>query len=144
MDKRGGVITIFCRKAFVSLYQNISLENTLDFQKNSLSKKIFMHRKGGHHNLSKIFASQYRNEKLCKGTLLFSRKFRVSKNFMPKRGISRFSIEILVSHSTYKLRMETLLCFTKLLVSENFMNKRGGGVSRFSVEYFCLKVPKSS
>ena len=28
MDKRGGGITIFRRKVFVSLYQNISLENT--------------------------------------------------------------------------------------------------------------------
>ena len=35
MDKRGGSITIFRRKVFISLYQNISLENTLVFQKNS-------------------------------------------------------------------------------------------------------------
>ena len=35
MDKRGGGITIFRRKVFVSLYQNISLENNLVFQNNS-------------------------------------------------------------------------------------------------------------
>ena len=36
MDKRGGGgITIFRWKVFVSLYQNISLENTLVFQENS-------------------------------------------------------------------------------------------------------------
>ena len=35
LDRRGG-ITFFRRKVFVSLYQNISLENTLVLQKNSL------------------------------------------------------------------------------------------------------------
>ena len=34
MDERGG-ITFFRRKFFASLYRNISLENTLAFQKNS-------------------------------------------------------------------------------------------------------------
>ena len=46
---------------------------------------------------------------------------------MPKRGISRFSIENLLSLSTEKLRRGTLLCFTKLLVSKKLMDKRGGG-----------------
>ena len=51
---------------------------------------------------------------------------------MPKRGISRFSIENLLSHSTEKLRKVTLLCFKKFLVSKKFMDKgeeggRGGG-----------------
>ena len=45
---------------------------------------------------------------------------------MPKRGISRFSIEIFLSHSTEKLPRGTLLCFTKFLVSKKFMDKRGG------------------
>ena len=43
------------------------------------------------------------------------------------RGISRFSVENLLSHSTEKLRRGTILCFTKLLVSKNLMDKRGGG-----------------
>ena len=46
---------------------------------------------------------------------------------MPKRGISRFSIENLLSLSTEKLRRGTILCFTKLLVSKKLMDKRGGG-----------------
>ena len=33
MDKRGGGITIFRREVFVSQCQNISLDNTLVFQK---------------------------------------------------------------------------------------------------------------
>ena len=46
---------------------------------------------------------------------------------MPKRGISRFSIENLLSRSTEKLRRGTILCFTKPLVSKKLMDKRGGG-----------------
>ena len=57
---------------------------------------------------------------------------------MPMRGISRFSIENLLSHSTEKLRRGTLLRFTKFLISKKFMDKRGRreGVSRFSVKIF--------
>ncbi len=65
--------------------------------------------------------------------------FRVSKIFMTMRGISRFSMENLLPHSTEKLRRRTLLCFTKIPVAETFNDKRGGGwngVSSFSVEIF--------
>ena len=54
-------------------------------------------------------------------------KASVSKNFVPKREISRFSKENFLSHSTNKFRNGTHLFFTKILVSRNFMNKRGGG-----------------
>ena len=49
---------------------------------------------------------------------------------MPKRGISRFSIENLLSRSAEKLRRGTILCFTKLLVSKKIMDKMGGEVGR--------------
>ena len=64
---------------------------------------------------------------------------------MPKRGISRFSIENFLSHSTEKLPGGTLLCFTKFLVSKKSMDKRGGGsgVSRFSVESFLSYTAES-
>ena len=67
-------------------------------------------------------------ESFRRGTLLCLRQFQVSKIFMFKREISRFSIENFLSHSTNKLRNGTRLSFTKILVSRNFMNKRGGGV----------------
>ena len=41
--------------------------------------KIFMQKRGGITALSKFFVSEDRNEKLCKGALLFSRKVLVSK-----------------------------------------------------------------
>ena len=36
-----------------------------------------------------------------------------------------------------------MLCFRKFPVAKKFMDKRGG-VSRFSVEIFCLAVPKNA
>ena len=61
------------------------------------------------------------------------------------RGISRFSVENLLSHSTEKLRRGTILCFTKLLVSKNLMDKReeqGGSITIFCRKVFCLTEPK--
>ena len=39
--------------------------------------------------------------------------------------MSRFSDEIILSHSTKKLPKGTLLCFTEFLVSKNFVDRRG-------------------
>ena len=99
-----------------------------------------------HHGFCQNFLSQDRNGKLCKGTLLFSRKFLVSKkNLWMRGGISRFSVEIFVSHSAEKFCKGILLFLRKFLVSKSFMDEKwgGGGVSRFSVEIFCLTVPKN-
>ena len=62
---------------------------------------------------------------------------------MDKRGISRFSIENLWSHSTEKLRRGTLLCSRKILVSTNVRDKRGGEYHNFPSKFFCLTVPKN-
>ena len=35
-----------------------------------------------------------------------------------------------------------MLCFRKLLVAKKFVDKKEGGVTKLSVENFCLKVPK--
>ena len=63
---------------------------------------------------------------------------------MPRRGISRFSIENLLSHNTKKRRRGTLLCFTKFVVWKKFMDNTGGGgvVSRFSVKFFSHTADK--
>ena len=78
MDKRGGGVSRFSVEVFVSLYRNISLENTLVFQKTSFIEN-FHAKEGGILVLSKFFVSQDRNGKLCEGTLLFSGSFLVSK-----------------------------------------------------------------
>ena len=69
--------------------------------------------------------------------MLCFRKFPVAKEIMDKRGVSRFSVEKLLSYIAEKLRRGTLLC----CVSEVFRQRKtlwmnGGGVSRFSVELF--------
>ena len=51
-----------------------------------------------------------------------------------REGVSRFSVEKLLSHSTQKKLRVTLLCLKKILVSRNVTHKRKGA-SRLSVEY---------
>ncbi len=66
--------------------------------------------------------------KVFLGNLSDSESFRVSRNFMPKKGISRkVSIEYLLSNSSEKRRSGTPLSFTKLVVSKKYMDKRDGG-----------------
>ena len=58
-------------------------------------------------------------------------KFRVTKTFMPKRGTSRFSIEMLLSHNAEEFRRRTILYFRKILVSKQ-IGRRGGQESRLN------------
>ena len=67
-----------------------------------------------------------------RGMLLCFRKFRVSKKLMPKRGISRNSMENLLSHSAESFCRGILLCFRKFRLSKNIMSEREK--SRFSIE----------
>ena len=77
--------------------------------------------------LSKFFVSQDRNEKLCKGTLLFSGNFSgIEKKLWKRGGLSRFSVEIFMSHSAENFRKRILLFLRKFLVSKSFMNEKGG------------------
>ena len=73
------------------------------------------------------------------------RKFRVSKNNMPMKGISRFSIENFSSHCTNKLCNGTILPFRNFLVTRKFVNRRGrgggGGVTIFRQNGFFFTVP---
>ena len=63
-------------------------------------------------------------------------KFRVSKNFMLKRVMSRFLSNFL-SHKANKLRRGTLLCcVSEDFVAKNFTDKRGGGYQDFPSNFF--------
>ena len=69
------------------------------------------------------------------------RKFRVSQNFMHKKGMSLNSVEMSLSHSADKVRKRTLLCFEGILVSKIFKQRRGEA-SRFCRNFFHLTGPK--
>ena len=64
---------------------------------------------------------------------------------MLKRVMSRFSVEIFFV-SQYRKTLQgnpSVLCFGKFSVANKFMDKKGG-LSNFSVETFCLTVPKNA
>ena len=137
-------------KYFDQLLQTVKNKTTVlilvfkEFLQTSISPLIsLLYAKGYHYFPFKKFSS-HSAKKFRRGTRLCFRNFRVSKNIMPKRGISLFSIENLLSHSTEKLRRGTLLCFTKILVSKKFMDKTGGGgcITIFCQIFSCLTLPK--
>ena len=85
----------------------------------------------------KKFVSQF--EKIRRGNRLCLRKFRVSKNFMPKRGISRFSIKNIVVSQYRKYFVAE-----PFFVSENFWYRKnlwirggrgGGSITIFSRKF---------
>ena len=71
---------------------------------------------------------------------MFQKNSSIEK-FYAKEGISRFCVEIGLSHSTQTFRKGTYLCFRKIRVSKSFMHKKG--TSLFFVENFCLTVPNN-
>ena len=79
-------------------------------------KTLWVRRRGKYQDFpwKNFFVSQCR--KNSQGNPLGCHWFRVSKNFMLQRVMSRFSIENFLSHSTETFRRGTLLC----CVSENF------------------------
>ena len=131
MDKRGGGIIKIFRRKFLSHRTEIFHWRTLWCFRKILLSKIFMHRRGrGITVLSKFFVSQDRNEKLCKGTLLFSGNFLVSKKFMDKK------VLITIFRRSFCLTVPKYFIGEHFGVSENIFYRKfsciGGAVaSRF-------------
>ena len=99
LDKGGGGLSRFSVEVFVSLYRNISLENTLVFQKKFLLSKIFMHRGGGASRFCRNFLShRTKTKSFVKEPFCFPEVFWYRKKFMDKRGhITIFSRNFYVS-----------------------------------------------
>ena len=57
-------------------------------------------------------------------------------------GVSRFSVEIFLSHSAEKFRRGILYCCNNFGYRKS-LDKRGGRASRFSVEIFFITLPKN-
>ena len=81
-------------------------------------------------------------EKFRGGTLQCFKKFRVSKNFMLQRVMSRFSVEFLLYRKTLQAN-PSVLCFRKFSVAKKFVDNRGGEYQNFPSKNFRLKVPKN-
>ena len=64
---------------------------------------------------------------------------------MHKRGMSRFSVEIFLSHGTENLRNGPLPCLGKFPLSKKFLGNNGGmgEYHDFLSEIFCRTVPKT-
>ena len=102
-----------------------------------------MHKRGGGITvLSKFVVSRERNEKFCKGTLQFSRKTLVSKNFNCDRGYHVFPSEMF-GVTVPKNFVIIPSRFPKTWGIDNFYAAEKEGVSRFSLETFCHTLPKS-
>ena len=57
---------------------------------------------------------------------MFQKISGIEKFYASERGLSRFSVENFLSHSTKKIRWGTLRCIRKFRASQNFMHQRGG------------------
>ena len=96
------VLRTFRSKFFVSKYRKISLGNTSVYQKISGIENFYAsERGGGGGRVSRFFVENFLShstEKFRWGTLRCLRKFRVSQNFMHKKGISLNFVEKSLSH----------------------------------------------
>ena len=95
-----------------------------------------------------FFVSQHRKTLHGNPSVMCFGKFSVAYEFMDKKrgggGVSKFSIENFLSHSTETFRRRTFLC----CVSENFWKRKSlwirgkGKYHDFPSKNFCLRVPK--
>ena len=85
LDKGGGGVSRFSIGIFVSLYWNISLENTLVLQKNSFIEN-FHEEEGGITVLSELLSHRTETKSFVKEPFCFPENFWYRKKFMDKRG----------------------------------------------------------
>ena len=98
-----------------------------------------MDKKGGIKIFRRIFyVSQC--QKLLLGKVLVFHYYRVSRNFVDKRGYKNSPVDLFVSHSAEEVCRE---CFSVsfFLLSRNFKDKRG--YKDFRSNFLCLSVPKN-
>ena len=87
-----------------------------------------MHKRGaGHHGFVEIFRLTGPKRKTLQRNSSVFRKFSgIEKNLRKRVGLSRFSVEIFMSHSAENFRKRILLFLRKFLVSKSFMDEKGG------------------
>ena len=107
-------------------------------------KKIRKNREGitGYHVFCRTFLS-HSAKKTRRGTLPCSKKCLAIKRFIHRRGSIIGLSDFPLSRSRKKNSLGGTLFFRNVLFWKNFFWLRGK-VSRFSVDFFCLTVPKKS
>ena len=113
------------------------------FRKNSGIEK-FQAKEGG--EASRFYRNFYLTgpKKLRHGTILCFRKFLVGQNILWIRGgVSRFPVEIFMSHSAENFREGILLFSRKFLGSKRFMGEKGG-ITFSRLKYFVSQCRKTS
>ena len=126
----GFPLKIFC----LTVPKKFPRWNLLCFRKDLVSKNVKDKRERGHHDFtSKTCCLTYRKRSYRNPSVF--QKVWVSKKFMPKRVMSRFSVEPFFCLAEPK-NFEELFCFTKILVSKNNMDERERrrGAARISIE----------
>ena len=122
-------------KFFVSQYAKKSWERPLRFKMFGISETFL------HITFLLRFFLSHSSEKLREEPSNVSESFKcqVSKKFMHKNGISRFSVENFSSQGAERFRWGTLRYTRKVRLSKNFMPLRL--ISLFSVEFFSRILP---
>ena len=106
------------------------------FQKVSGSEKIFMDKREGHHSFVKIFCLTGPKRKIWqRNPSVFEKNFDIEKKLWIGGGISRFSVEVFMSHTAkeFHKRILPFLLETFWLRKVLWMKR---WVTRFSVENF--------
>ena len=89
-----------------------------------------------------FFVWRYRKTSTGNPSVLCFRKFLVTKRFLDKGGVSRFSVATFLSHSCGKFHRVILQCFKKLLISKNLMDMGERERHDFLSKIFCFTVPE--
>ena len=141
MDKRVGEVSQFSVEKFLSHCTKIFHWRSLCCFRKFYRK--FSSIGGGHHGFVETFLSHRTEPKsFVKEPFCFPENFWYRKIFWIRRGISRFSVSIFMSHCAEKFRKGILLFFRKFLVSKSLMDEKGGYYV-FPSKIFGLTVPKN-
>ena len=136
-----GRVSRFSVEKFLSDCTRIFHWRTLWWFRKTLLSKIFMHRRGASRFCRNFLSHRTETKIFVNNPSVFQKISGIEKNLWIRRGISRLSVEIFMSHSAEKFRKGILLwCLREFPLAEKFMDKRGG-VSIFSVENFRRGTP---
>ena len=97
-----------------------------------------MHRRGASRFCRIFLSHRTEMESFVKEHFCLPENCWYRKNLWIRGGISRFSVEIFMSHSAEKFRKGILLFLRKNLVSKSYMDEKGGGVITFSRRKFLV------